>query len=117
REDQGTVGTKPDQAGGLPRRGGASRKSKNLGGRAGHRFEERHERELARVNGAQPRREHRLEPDGAGRGLGEGQALGLDILWIVIGHTTSIRPEESASTSTARSSSARSGGLSLRNVR
>ena len=29
-------------------------------------------------------REQRLEPDGALLGLGEGQALVLDILWIVV---------------------------------
>ena len=33
----------------------------------------------------QRRREQRLEPDRAVRGLGEGQALGLDVLRIVVG--------------------------------
>ena len=71
-----------------------------------------------RVHEAQARGEHGLEPDRAGRGFGERQALGLDVLRIVIGHDDVDQARSaSAATSAARSSSARSGGASLKKVR
>ena len=39
-----------------------------------------------RMNEPERRRQQRLEPDRAVRRFGEGQALGLDILRIVVGH-------------------------------
>ena len=42
--------------------------------------------DLAGVDEAQAGGQHGLEPDRAGGGFGEGQALGLDVLRIVVGH-------------------------------
>ena len=76
------------------------------------------QRQLAVVHEAQRRPQQGLEADRAGRGFGERQALGLDVLRIVVGHddVDQCRPPR-ASTSAARSSSARSGGESLKKVR
>ena len=63
-------------------------------------------------------RQHGLEADRAGRGFGERQPLGLDVLRIVVGHDRRRSgPRRSASTSATRSSSARSGGDTLKKVR
>ena len=61
--------------------------------------------------------EHGFEADRAGRGLGEWQTLGLDVLRIVIRHHYVDSPASIASTSALRSSSARNGGATLRKVR
>ena len=50
------------------------------------RFEQRHQLELAVVHQPERRRQHGLDADGAGGGLGERQALDLDVLRIVVGH-------------------------------
>ena len=62
-------------------------------------------------------RQHGLQPDRAGRGFRKRQALGVDVLRVVVGHHHVDQAVGDGLDQATRSSSARSGGDSLRNVR
>ena len=84
-DDEGLVGIEADHVGRRALFQPALFQPQNLGGAGRHRGQQAGQGHIARMHEAQPRRQHRLKADGAELGLREGQALGLDILRIVVG--------------------------------
>ena len=118
-EHPGHVGIEHDQVGRRARPQRAARQAEQLGGPRRQRLEQRHAASSSPLwTRRRPAGSRVSRPIAPARGLGEGQALGLDVLRIVVGHDDVDQAVARAPRpAPARSSSARSGGDSLKKVR